>query len=40
LHPVCLPKALIQYGCLMAQEDIDEETEGVKAPSEFKTGNK
>jgi len=24
----------------MAQEDIDEETEGVKAPSEFKTGNK
>jgi hypothetical protein len=33
-------QAIIQYGRLMAQEDKDDETEGVKAPPEFKTGNK
>jgi hypothetical protein len=30
----------ISYGRLMTQEDKDEETVGVKAPSEFKTGQK
>ncbi len=28
------------YGCLMAQGNKDEETEGVKAPPEFKAGSK
>jgi hypothetical protein len=32
--------SIISYGRLMTQEDKDEETEGVKAPSEFKTGQK
>jgi hypothetical protein len=33
-------QAVILYSQLMAQENRDEETEGVKAPSEFKTGQK
>jgi hypothetical protein len=33
-------QAIINYGCLMAQEDKDEEIEGVKAPAEYKTGSK
>jgi len=33
-------QAIIQYGCLMAQEERDKETEGVKETAEFKTGNK
>jgi hypothetical protein len=31
---------IIQYGRLMAKEDKDEETEGIKAPAEFKTDSK
>jgi len=34
------PQAVINYGHLMAQEDKDDETEGVKAPTEYKTGSK
>ncbi len=33
-------QAILQYGRLMVQESKDDETEGVKAPSEFKTGHK
>jgi len=33
-------QAIIQYGHLIVQEDKDKETEGVKAPAEFKTGGK
>jgi hypothetical protein len=32
--------AILQYGQLMTQQNKDNETEGVKAPSEFKTGQK
>jgi len=32
--------AILTYGRLMAQESKDEETEGVKAPAEFKAGAK
>jgi hypothetical protein len=34
------PQAIIIYGRLMAQEDKDDEAEGVKAPTEYKTGSK